>query len=620
MNDTVEIPKGGDDALLAGLDLRPTTGDEEQAERASAAELSEDDPQSRSQFKKLFEATSELDFFASDGEPYISPGKSLAVPLESRRAEQHIRLAYYEKFDRPPSTENLKKFIDIRAAQLSIHGRSSPVFRRVGRVGDRYFLDLCQGGRVVEMTADGWKILNAPKGVYFLRRGDDNEALPTPEPGGNVMSLKAVINVTEPFLKLLVGYLVCSLRPGFPYVVLVLEGEAGSGKSTLARILKYLVDPCRELIRAMPGSERDFAVYAHNSHLLALDNLDRITPGQSDMLCRAATGGGFASRTHYSMTGETVISIQRPVIVTGIEGLVDRADMADRVALVQLELVSAGERMPEANLWPLVEEIRPQVLGGLLDAFCAGLRGQERVRLRRLPRMADFAKFATAAEDGLPWPQGDVLNVYYRSRENLFEQALDKDRVAVAVVRLMEQRALLNQFTWEGTAAELLEVLEPPYGGEDRWPSKPSTVGIRVTKALPLLRGRGITVTKIKSGSVRKLHFSLSKNPSHPSHLSQTQVKPSFQQGQVEIEPVPPVPPTCPNARRRDGSSISLGTGPEPTCPTANPVDTTERDGWDGWDRSGDNPEGDLSPFEPERDVEQERGREISESGARRAM
>mgnify|MGYP000660386752 CR=1 FL=1 len=48
---------------------------------------------------------------------------------------------------------------------------------------------------------------------------------------------------------------------------LVLTGRNGSGKSTLARILKYLIDPSKELIRAMPPGEDAFAVYATNSHL-----------------------------------------------------------------------------------------------------------------------------------------------------------------------------------------------------------------------------------------------------------------------------------------------------------------------------------------------------------------
>lgn len=535
MNDMIDLPKGGDDAINAGLTIRESTLTEEIESRKEAAQVSGDDDANRSQFHKLFEATEHLHFFVCDGEPYMSPGDSVAIPLESRKAEQLIRLSFFERFDVAASADNLRKFIDIKSAQLSVNGETAPVFRRVGRLGNSYFLDLCHDGKVVEITTNGWRVVKNPEGVYFVRSGSAEEALPTPTPGGDVMALQLVANVSPEMLKLLLVYLVCALRPGFPFVVLVIEGEAGSGKSTLARILKYLIDPSRELIRAMPATERDFAVFAHNSHLLVIDNVDRVTPNQSDMLCRAATGGGFSARTHYSMTDETVISIQRPVIITGIDGVVERADMADRVALLQLERVSDESRRTEADLWPVVENIRADVLGGLLDAMVAGLANLHDLALDKLPRMADFARFATAAEAGLPWSQGEALSAYYATRDRLFEQAFEKDRVAVSILRFLTRQAEYGEFEWEGTVAELLERLEPPFGGEDRWPTKPSTLGIRITKALPLLRAKGVTFSKKKSGSSRYLCFLFSKNLSHPSHLSQSTANTGLDVGQVEF-------------------------------------------------------------------------------------
>jgi hypothetical protein len=51
------------------------------------------------------------------------------------------------------------------------------------------------------------------------------------------------------------------------------------------------------------------------------------------------------------------------------------------------------------------EPARPRILGALLDALAEGLRELPRVRLVRLPRMADFALWATACETAL-WPAG----------------------------------------------------------------------------------------------------------------------------------------------------------------------------------------------------------------------
>lgn len=487
-----------------------------------------DDEERLSQFDRLVEVCeAAFPFFHHEGTAYLSPGESLAVSLDSRKAEQFIRHRFYKETGIAASSENVSKFIGIKAAELAIEGPNCPVFRRVGKLGDKHFLDLCKDGKVIEMTADGWKVVEEPEGVYFIRSGGEEEALPMPEPGGNVLALSEVVNVSSDMLKLLLAYLVCSLRTGFPFVVLVLEGEAGSGKSTLARVLKYLVDPAKDLLRTFPAQERDFAVYAHNSHFLTLDNVDRITAGQSDMLCRASTGGAFSARTHYSMTDETVIGIQRPVVLTGIQGLVDRADMADRVALVQMERVEESSRIAEADLWPQVDKVRPQVLGGILDAFCAGLKNIPKTKLDRLPRMADFAKFATAVEAGLPWEQGEALAAYLACRLGLVDQALEKDVVATAILEFMEQRHLLGRGPWEGTASELLSVLTPPPGIEDRWPRKSSKLGIRLTKAAPLLREKGLSIEKVRTKTQRGLRLKFSpSNPSPPSHLSPGGAKP----------------------------------------------------------------------------------------------
>lgn len=518
-------------------------------EPGDVVEIGDDDRGKSSQFDRLKEVCeTQFSFFFDNGTGYLSPGNSLAIALDSKKAEQYIRHAFYKTTGQAASTENISKLIGIKSAELSIEGPSCPVFRRVGRVGEKHYLDLCNGGKIIELTADGWKVVTEPEGIFFVRTGSKEEALPLPEPGGDVLSLRKVLNAPEGTIKLLLAYLVCALRPGFPYVVLVVEGESGSGKSSATRILKYLIDPSKELLRAFPGQERDFAVYAHNSHLLTLDNIDHITVSQSDLLCRVATGGGVSYRTHYSMTDETVISIQRPVVLTGIEGLVSRADMADRVALVQLERVSEDHRIPENKLWPLVEEIRPQVLGGLLDAFCAGLKNLDSVKLDRLPRMADFAIFATAAETGLPWEQGEALRVYQESRESLTDQALEKDVVALAVLEFLEDRRAFGQAEWEGTSSDLLAVLIPPTGLEDRWPRKGSKLGKRLAKAAPLLREKGVVISTRRTGKGRFITLALKSVPAKASLLSLTSQTPISSRSEC------------------DKTSDSSKKGPSPNC------------------------------------------------------
>ena len=58
-------------------------------------------------------------------------------------------------------------------------------------------------------------------------------------------------------------------------------------------------------------------------------------------------------------------------------------------------------RRDEAQFWREFEQVRPRVLGALLDPTAAGLRNLPNVRLDQLPRMADFAIWVSACEEGL---------------------------------------------------------------------------------------------------------------------------------------------------------------------------------------------------------------------------
>ena len=91
-----------------------------------------------------------------------------------------------------------------------------------------------------------------------------------------------------------------------------------------------------------------------------------------------------------------------------------------------------------------------------LDAVAVGLRNIDHVRIAELPRMADFSKLVVACEPALPWPTCGFLAASTGTRAEAVALELESDPVAVAVRRLVEERG-----SWEGTASELLEVLEP---------------------------------------------------------------------------------------------------------------------------------------------------------------
>ena len=223
------------------------------------------------------------------------------------------------------------------------------------------------------------------------------------------------------------------------YPVIILSGEQGSAKSTFSAILRALLDPNTAPLRALPREDRDLFIAASNGHVLAFDNVSGLPAWISDTLCRLATGGGFAVRQLFTDQDEVLFDATRPVILNGIENIVTRSDLADRAVFLTLEPISEERRRPEAELWAAFEAERPRILGVLLDAVVQGLKMLPQTRLERLPRMADFALWATACETAL-WPDGTFWSAYCGNLDEAVENVIEADPVAAAVRILMLKR------------------------------------------------------------------------------------------------------------------------------------------------------------------------------------
>jgi hypothetical protein len=133
--------------------------------------------------------------------------------------------------------------------------------------------------------------------------------------------------------------------------------------------------------------------------------------------------------------------------------VVTRPDLADRAAFLSLEPIPEERRRPEQELWASFEAERPRILGVLLDAVVEGLKRLPETRLERLPRMADFALWATACETAL-WPAGTFRSAYCGDRDEAVEGVIDADPIAAAVRAIMATRTV-----WTGTASDLLGAL-----------------------------------------------------------------------------------------------------------------------------------------------------------------
>src|SRR5262249_9276492 len=230
-----------------------------------------------------------------------------------------------------------------------------------------------------------------------------------------------------------------------------------------SKLLRAVVDPSVAPVRALPRDERELFIAASNGHVLAFDNLSGLPPWLSDTLCRLTSGGAFSTRRLFTDQDEILVAIGRTVILNGSEDATPRPDLADRAILLMLVPIAERQRRPEHALWREFELARPHILGALLDAAAHGLHVLPRVRLKWLPRMADFALWATACESAFR-PAGTLEAAYSNNRRAVIENIIDADPVGALVREIMADRAL-----WTGSASDLLQVGTNQSG----WPKNP---------------------------------------------------------------------------------------------------------------------------------------------------
>jgi hypothetical protein len=393
--------------------------------------------------------------------------------VRSKGFRQWLIREYYKAEEAPPSSEALQQALGLIEAQACIDGPQREVFTRIGGARGRIYVDLAnEAWQAIEIDVTGWRT------------------------GGSVDWLREYLNVkSDEDFELALAWLLAAMRDRGPYPILALVGEQGSAKSSFAAILRSLVDPNTASLRSFPREDRDLLIAAANGWVVAFDNVSAIPAWLSDSLCRLSTGGGFATRRLYSDNEEEIFSAQRPAVLNGIEDFVHRPDLADRAIFLMLEQIPEERRKADQALHAELEQVRPVILGALLERMVVGLARLPQTELPRKPRMADFALWGTACER-IP---GSFMRAYDGNRANAVEVTLEHDLVASAVRALMRNRS-----DWTGTATELLAVLanltyENLRRGKD-WPRTPRGLSGRLRRAASNLRKAGIDVAFTREG------------------------------------------------------------------------------------------------------------------------
>jgi hypothetical protein len=438
--------------------------------------------------------------------------------LKNKVVRQYLASLYYQETRKVAHSQGISDALGVLEAKAVFDGPEHPTYIRIAEIDSTIYLDLVNDlWQVIEITPNGWSVLDSAAVPVRFRRANGMLALPMPERGGNVEELAALINVPKDgrAWKIIISWLLGAFRGKPPYPILPVTGEQGSGKSTATKMLRNLIDPHVCPLRTMPRDERDLLITAKNSWGLAFDNLSGLSEATSNALCRLSTGGGMATRELYTDDEEVFLDATRPVILNGISNVIDNQDLVDRSISVNFPTIPEDKRISEAVLWQFYNTARPRILGALLDIVASGLKHLPHTTLSKLPRMADFALWITACESALGWQPGSFMIAYSETKGELVKTALESEPIVEWVMMLADQGE------WEGTPTELLEKLNQLAGYEDKgkrppkgWPSAANVLSKLLVRIAPAIRSQGVEVTRQDpKGKSRSKGWHISKVP-----------------------------------------------------------------------------------------------------------
>ncbi len=434
-------------------------------------------------------------FHTPDGDVYSTANVDGRIETRALHAADYrswLALAFYDRYGQVAHAGATSEALQVLHG-LALRGPERPVHTRMGKAGDAWYVFLAdEERRAVEITPDGWKVVRDP--VARFRKPRSMHALPEPVRGGSLDELRPLINLASEDDWLLVrAWLLAAICPVGPYPALGIHGEQGGAKSTLAEILRLIVDPNAGPLRAEPSGLRDLMITALSSWVIALDNLSRLPDWLSNALCRMSTGGAIGARELYTNTDEILIHAWRPVILTGIQELAGENDLLERTIVLQIPHIPRARRRTREEILRQFGCSHARILGALLDIAVEARRNLLHTEDILLPRMADFARLATAAEPAFGVAPGAFLRAFEANESAKNELAFEASPIATAL--LNHARRGPSQATANDLLVELSERVSEAVRKSRSWPTTGRAMAAQVRRMMPHLRGAGVEVT-----------------------------------------------------------------------------------------------------------------------------
>lgn len=398
-----------------------------------------------------------------NGHCAVNGSGAKVFPTTSRKFSKYIRKWLSTQLNRRDISRHtvdlVQQTLDCTA---EVDGETIPLNVRLARednsqgLPQTIYYDLRDGVYAVKIDADGWHIVPTP--IKF--RCFDHllpQVRPLKTDSRSLECLRPLMpNLTQDDWLLYQVFLISLFVPNFPRPLLCVDGPNGSGKSSFLKLTADLVDPSSiSAGLSMIRNAEEIRRLSNKYHLLYFDNASRLSFEVSDLLCVLSTGGSSIRRQLYETDSDLIYSnVYRSVLICGIPRVAERADLVERCINLSLSRIESSERRPQSELDSYYKEHKAEILGSIMNILSDALGRVGQVKLKNLPRLADFATLGYSIAESIDGYSGDMfMKAYERMRKKSDQFVINASPAAQAV-----QYLLSTTNEWSGRPTELWQM------------------------------------------------------------------------------------------------------------------------------------------------------------------
>lgn len=405
-----------------------------------------------------------------NGECYAVIENEVLYFNSSDSIQNCLRNLYFDKYNKTVKNTEIKTAFETLLCCAENCTEVVPVAVRIYRDNNSIYYDLCNSeNQIVKCGINTHKVITLNNKTFFFKREPTMKPQVIPNLKADITNsinlLSQFFNVDENQKVLLPVYIISAFIPDIAHPIMIIEGEKGAGKTTMQRNISAIIHPVSKDVFVLPTDTNNLVTVLSNNYYCAFDNIGIIPPDICNVLCQAVTGGSLSKRKLYSDNTEISINLRRLVTLNGISMHIRQSDLMDRAIMVRLNRIDSSNRATEEKLNKDFQNALPDILGAIFQIISKTLIRLNKVNIKKLPRMADFAKYGYCIAESIEKGLGNEFLKQYEENQQFATESMVGDSPVLECVRYIQG----NDGYWKGSMTQLLhkmnEILPELYIG-----------------------------------------------------------------------------------------------------------------------------------------------------------